>query len=254
MYALYGYWIIKNLNWQPFKSTKNLEDILKWIKLNKIEQGIKGIGFNSQIIRAKIVYELYNFFHCTSFVETGTYKASTTHFASNIIKTKTFSCDNKFKYYIFGKLRMLINAHKCKIYFKDSRRFLEDLSINQTGMNPFFYLDAHWYGDLPLHGELETIRDKWDNFLILIDDFKVPGIDAFGYDTYKGKPLDQNVLLKIFKKDIKIFYPKYSPDIETGAKRGYVIIIRQVNFSFKSVQNSFPFMLLSNENALGLFI
>jgi hypothetical protein len=54
----------------------------------------------------------------------------------------------------------------------------------------FFHLDAHWEGDLPLQEEIEIILGRFPNFLIMIDDFRVPGDSGYGFDDYgRGKML-----------------------------------------------------------------
>ena len=61
------------------------------------------------------------------------------------------------------------------VELKDSRNFLRDLRQSEPAAKTvFFYLDAHWYDDLPLAEEMDLIGSYWKNYVILIDDFQVP--------------------------------------------------------------------------------
>lgn len=47
----------------------------------------------------------------------------------------------------------------------------------------FFYLDAHWYGDIPPRDE-RAGEQKWSRFVAMIDDFEVPGDAGYGFDDH----------------------------------------------------------------------
>jgi hypothetical protein len=93
----------------------------------------------------------------------------------------------------------------------------------------FFYLDAHWYADLPLEGELDIIATDWKHFVIMIDDFEVPGDEGYGYDSYgANQTLTFDRFSVVFRKHQLVpFSPCLSSEEETGIKRGCVVLARE---------------------------
>src|SRR3989304_731527 len=63
------------------------------------------------------------------------------------------------------------------LYHSDSRECIRELSNNPEIVQNevFFYLDAHWENDCPLVEEIEQIASRWEKFVIMADDFQVPG-------------------------------------------------------------------------------
>ena len=61
----------------------------------------------------------------------------------------------------------------------------------------------------------------------MIDDFRVPGDDGYGYDDYgSGKKIEIDYIKDIITKyKLKIFSPKISSSQETGEKRGCAILL-----------------------------
>ena len=101
----------------------------------------------------------------------------------------------------------------------DSRELLRVISSHQR---TFFYLDAHWGEELPLPNEINVIAERWKDFIILIDDFKVPDDEGYRFDDYgKSKvialPLIRDVLAK---HNLTPFFPVAPSKTETGAMRG----------------------------------
>jgi prepilin-type processing-associated H-X9-DG protein len=58
----------------------------------------------------------------------------------------------------------------------------------------FLYLDGHWYADLPLQEEIDLIAANWNGFCILIDDFRAPGDEGYGYDFYSFGSLELDLI------------------------------------------------------------
>jgi hypothetical protein len=86
------------------------------------------------------------------------------------------------------------------------------------------YLDAHWYDYLPLRDELTTLRE-WQNTVVMIDDFKVPSDDRFGWDKYDD---EREICLQHIEGsfgDRAVYFPSY-PATQEGeaAARGYCVI------------------------------
>ena len=89
-----------------------------------------------------------------------------------------------------------------------------------------FYLDAHWEEHLPLQEELEIIFSNWNNAVVLIDDFQVPGT-TYGYDNYgPGKALTMNYLKPLQHFQLSAYFPAAEAEQETGAKRGCVVLCK----------------------------
>ncbi len=53
-----------------------------------------------------------------------------------------------------------------------------------------FYLDAHWYENMPLPEELASIGEQCGRAIILVDDFLVPWEPRFLYDEYPDRRID----------------------------------------------------------------
>jgi len=114
------------------------------------------------------------------------------------------------------------------------KKFKEDISNkNISNKRVFIYLDAHCHDDLPLKQEIETICKTWKEFVIMIDDFQVPGDKGYGYDSYAGnQTLSISNFLPVFLQNgLTPFFPALSSGGETGAKRGNVILTRKGNFA-----------------------
>ena len=60
-----------------------------------------------------------------------------------------------------------------------------------------------------------------ESFLVMIDDFRVPDVEGFGWGSYGGKDIDMALVKNLLvEQDIETcYFPSYSPDEETGYKR-----------------------------------
>jgi hypothetical protein len=88
-----------------------------------------------------------------------------------------------------------------------------------------FYLDAHWYADLPLRDEIRTIQENWTDFIVLIDDFEVPGDAGYGADRYGKTRLSLGYVADLITEaGIDVYFPRIRSGDETGARRGYVFL------------------------------
>jgi hypothetical protein len=109
----------------------------------------------------------------------------------------------------------------------DSRAFLSQLCRDPlvSKRDVFFYLDAHWSDELPLHGELETITRCWQRSVIMIDDFEVHGDSGYRYDDYgPGKRLDLEYLHILSSFNLVAYFPSLPSDRESGLRRGCVVL------------------------------
>jgi hypothetical protein len=159
-------------------------------------------------------------------IETGTYMgASTAHFARQGVPVYTCESQDHFFARAMANLTEFSNVH---MHLQDSRAFLTGLAADPaiTFACPIFYLDAHWYEDLPLAEEIAIIRKRWPRFMIMVDDFEVPGT-SYGFDRYSnGLELTLNYLRNenIDLESMAVMFPTASDSAETSVKRGTLVL------------------------------
>jgi hypothetical protein len=132
-------------------------------------------------------------------IETGTFRAETTLFLVNLLKSvKTIEINRKRLAQCKRKLRTVSNV---ELFRGNSGQILESVVQNIPKDNlVLFYLDAHWETYWPLLDELKTIAKHFNNkAFIVIDDFQVPH-KSLGYDRYGS--LSNN--LDYVKKDLDL--------------------------------------------------
>lgn len=182
-------------------------------------------GFNEQQFRKQIFIELVASIKFTAIIETGTWIGNTTGYMSRQSNLPLYTGELDKRYFALAKMRL---KNFSNIFFTndDSRNFLSGLDIDTANGTYFFYLDAHWYDDLPLKEELAIICNRFKSFVIMIDDFKVPDDAGYGYDNF-GR--ETNLSLEKFEKqfralNLKMYFPAVRSDMETGKKRGCIIL------------------------------
>ena len=186
-----------------------------------------GHALNGQCVRQLIVMELFRHCHFKAVIETGTFRGSTTYFLAAHSKVPVYSVELRSAFHRYAK-RRLRRVPNVQLFQGDSRDFLRqlarDAAIPKTRC--FFYLDAHWNEDLPLAEEISVIREHWKEFVVMIDDFKIPGDEGYGFDTYgTGKELSIEYLERLALGDeIVTAFPAISSDVESGRKRGCVVL------------------------------
>jgi hypothetical protein len=160
-------------------------------------------------------------------VETGAYiGSSTAHFARQGVPVFACDVDHKFLARAAVHLAELANV---TLSLDDSRSFLRTLAVDRAFSfeRPLFYLDAHWEEDLPLADEIRIITGRWPSFVIMVDDFEVPGSD-YAYDRYpNGLELTLGYLERerVPLEGLAVLFPTASAEAETGAKRGTLILM-----------------------------
>lgn len=181
--------------------------------------------FNRQKMRLCVFYEIVSKIKFRNFIETGTYLGMTTKFLSTAARKNgahVYSCEINEEYFEIAKRTVgdLINVH---LHRGNSVDFLLGLSPAVADKTNFVYLDAHWYDYLPLKDELSILRD-WHNTIVMIDDFKVPFDDGFGWDKYDE---DREICMRFVDDvigDRPMFFPRYPARREGTFARGYCII------------------------------
>jgi len=193
---------------------------------------------NGQENRKKIITKILTKIKFDLIVETGTeYGFSTKYFSQ--FSNKIMSIE-KSKPIFFMAKNNLIGEKNIKLILNDSKNL--NLILNNEDINPesestvFFYLDAHAEDDYPLIEEISLILNKFKNFILVIDDFEIPGDDGYGYDSYRGRKLNIKFIKKLLSKKEYIFFPNVHSSNETGRLRGYVLITN--NEDFKQTLNT----------------
>lgn len=186
-----------------------------------------GGTFNSQRERQAIFHEVVKAFPPAAILETGSFRGVTTEFIARLALAPIYSCEAIESNYCFSQLRL--RGHpEVHLSLSDSRTFLRNIiaSKNLRQSKLFIYLDAHWEHDLPLHDEVELIADGLDDYIIMVDDFEVPGDSGYTFDDYgPGKKLTLSYLQDLVSaRKLAVYFPTAPSSAETGAKRGSVIL------------------------------
>lgn len=184
-----------------------------------------GGPFNGQRFRQQIFQDLISAFNFDAIIETGTYRGVTTkYFANTGLPIHTVEASQR--YLAYARMNFRKCAKTITTYHSDSRSFLQNLGQTNaiSGTQPFVYLDAHWYDDLPLREELEIVQQFWPDAVVMVDDFAVPDTN-YGYDDYgNGKALTLEYLAPLAPTKLEAFFPAVSESEETGCRRGSVIL------------------------------
>jgi hypothetical protein len=188
-------------------------------------QGLFGGPLNGSIIRQSMVEALLRAHSLRAIVETGTFRGDTTEFfAATGILVFSVEMERRFHSFARTRLRKQSNVH---LSLGDSRSFLRQLSRDDSvpKRDVLFYLDAHWNSDLPLREELELIFDHWTDFIVVVDDFKVPDDPGYGFENYgDGRVLCLEYLCPFSHRGIRVFFPRAASSEEVGGKRGWVVL------------------------------
>jgi hypothetical protein len=184
-------------------------------------------GMNGQFIRASILLRMLNGFGFEGFVETGTFLGETCFLVLQQTDLPVWTCEVHKDY--AEPARQALGAWDSRVTFapEDSRKFLDSVLRDHSERKLMFYLDAHWWDDLPLREELRMILEHARSFAIVIDDFRVPTDDGFGYDSYGERVLQMEWIapaLAGYADRVTAWYPAYPSSIETGYRRGMVIL------------------------------
>jgi hypothetical protein len=188
--------------------------------------GIKqtwGGPFNGQCFRRRMVGDLLRLCPPAAIVETGTYRGETTAFFAKNSPAPVFTTEANRRSFSFAS-RRLRRFKNVTVHFMDSRKFLKNLKLS-TDLPVFFYLDAHWGPDVPLQEETAFIFEKFSNFLIMIDDFQVPGDCGYGYDDYGlGKRLSLSDFPFHQTDHVSLYFPNCPSHAESGSRRGCILL------------------------------
>ena len=188
-------------------------------------KNVRGGPFNGQTFRRTIFQDLVSAFDFDAIIETGTYRGITTKYMA-AAGLPVHTVEASTRYLAFARMNFQEFDSTVESQNGDSRQFLEQLGSRKTvpGTQPFIYLDAHWYNDLPLREELEIVQEYWPDAVVMVDDFAVPGTN-YGYDDYgDGKALTMEYLSQLHSSQLQAFFPSVDCDQESGSRRGCVVL------------------------------
>ena len=190
-----------------------------------------GGPFNGQKFRQRIFFDILYCFPIKAIVETGTYLGTTTSLFS-ATSLPVYTTEIHSRSFSYSKMRFLFQSANVNLYQRDSRSFLKTLSLDSSVSkgDVFFYLDAHWKDDLPLREELDIIFSEWERPVVMIDDFQVPNTE-YTFDDYgNGNRLDFNYIEPVVSaRNLSVFYPAINSSVETGVKRGSVVLCNEMS-------------------------
>lgn len=192
-------------------------------------------SFNGQIRRTAKIVEIAENFKPTSVVETGTFLGSSTAALSSLTDGPVYTLEINKKFAQKAKSRFVKNHsnRRIELITGDSTAILSTLLpkliAEGNSSRVMFYLDAHWEERIPTYDELTIIDAHLDNWIVIIDDFKVEHDLGYGYDNYPSGSVDLSVIPRTL--DVEVWVPKGFSKYETGAKRGTAYV-----FSEKSIK------------------
>ena len=187
-----------------------------------------GFAMNGQTARLEAVRQI--FYRCAirSIIETGTYRGTTTEWFARLgVPVVTIESHAPTFEFATRRLKPFENV---SIWFGNSSTVLPDY-LPSASTPAMIYLDAHWEGYLPLTEELASICRLIDRFVVIVDDFQVPDDPGYSYDNYgPGKALNAEYLDACVGGDLARFYPSVPSKEETGLRRGWVVLTKDIIF------------------------
>ncbi len=185
------------------------------------------ITLNGQDKRKEVFAEIISAVKLDGIIETGTNLGFSTGYFAAKTGLPVFSCEiDPMRFNLSQKL-LLPYFSTIKLYNNNSVNFLKEFPADPKSIY-FFYLDAHWYDFLPLKQEIEIISSRWEQFVIMVDDFKVEGDSGYGYDDYGSVgTLTLAYIRELVKRlNLAVYFPVFSSSEETGFRRGYIVLSR----------------------------
>lgn len=187
-----------------------------------------GGSFNGQAFRQRLFAELCSRVAFAAIIETGTFRGATTAYFRQITGVPVHSFESMPRYHGFARAR-LWRARDVHLHCGDSRAGIAALAASRARPRDpvFFYLDAHWEGDLPLREELDLAFTHWGQAVAMVDDIAVPDDPGYAFDDYgPGKALTLAYLGPRAAPPTAIWFPACVSGAETGARRGCVVLAR----------------------------
>jgi hypothetical protein len=198
-----------------------------WVALAKLHLYplvLDGFGvFNGQCFRQLIFIDLNRACRFQTIVETGTYVGCTTQFFARNSNVPVHTAESSAREFHIAR-RHLQRFPSVHLTLGDSVEFLKSLPV-PPDTRIFFYLDAHWGEHLPLDRETDFILSKYENFVIMIDDFAVFDDGEYEYDDYgPGKQIGLRDFPYHTDPRVAIYFPNRRASEESGLRRGSIVL------------------------------
>ena len=181
------------------------------------------IPFNKQSFRKRMADELFSRIKPVAIVETGTNIGNTTqYFATK--QAPLFGIEFNEILHAISSIRLNHLPH-VEIIQGDSVDVMKKRKFGDNNGIVFFYLDAHWYNNLPLKEEMNLVARDYDRFVVMIDDFSVHDDTDYGFDTYPGiGSLSLPYIRNSLQKEFGYYYPACQGINEDSFRRGAIVI------------------------------
>lgn len=180
-------------------------------------------GFNGQRERRKLMKEVTLSIGVDAFVETGTHHGATAAYVRAKFDLPVWTVELNPRSYELCRWRFRDDPH-VHVNKGDSRPFLRKLVDELKGRRCIFYLDAHWYDDLPLADELHIIGAAWEEWIVVVDDFRVEDDPKYYFDDYgPGRVLEYSYLPTDLS-EVEAFWPAAKGMEESYPWRGCIVL------------------------------
>lgn len=191
---------------------------------DKYSGALKSEPFNGQLYRREIIDELISRISFKGAIETGTGLGTSTEYLYRAANIPVYSCELNPKRFGYCQMRFK-GCPEVRLFNTDSALFLQRLQSKDTvpRNGVLFYLDAHWGSRLPLSDEVGLVATNWSDSVVVIDDFKVPADEDYGFDTYGAQTLDLQYISPL-DRFYQVAFPARPGNQESGARRGAVIL------------------------------
>lgn len=207
----------------------DLETVVRVMLTSPEYLPIEAAGLNGSTNRKRIFSELLRLYDFSCIFETGTYLGDSAGYFAQTAGIPVHSAEINPLLCSFARSRLRqvrqVTLHNC-----DSRVFLKDMAGRSelTDGECFFYLDAHWGSDSPLVEEIALIASHWRRFVVMVDDFQVPGDDGYAFDRC-GLFRRMNLALIggiMRRHNLAAYFPSLPgrEDTTPGKPKGFVIL------------------------------
>ena len=168
-----------------------------------------------------------------SFIETGTNVGTTSlHVARRNLDLKCLTCEPWEPAYKAAAEHLAAYTN-VRPYHMGSVEFLNILSGAWPPGPRVWWLDAHGWGfEWPLREELRRISTQPGADAVLVDDFKVPGLPEFGFDSYRGQTCSwEYIEPAIVEPPEAVYYPAYTEHTSRRHPlRGWILLVWGTQF------------------------
>ena len=193
-----------------------------------VAKGFTG-PLNGQEHRVAAVTAMFERIPFDLVVETGTHRGTSTVFFRTLTAAPiiTIEASGRFAAYAYRRLRSQADT---RVIHGDSSVWIRRLAKGKHPVDtktPFFYLDAHGGGSLPLRFEMLEVASCWSDFCAIVDDFQVPDDPGYEFGAYgPGFALTTDVLVGLDLAGAHAFWPSAKAADDTGHRRGMLVLAR----------------------------